>query len=63
MASILIDSFIKDNSGKEPVINSAITENDKLGDKKRDKFDVVADQIFKPSDPLPILNIIWLECC
>ena len=50
--------FLKENAGKESTINAAAATNNILGDKKRDKFDVVADQIFKAEQPLPILDIV-----
>ncbi len=54
---IKIDTFLLENKSKETAINDAIAANDKLTEKKRDKFDVVADQLFAADKPLPDLEI------
>lgn len=52
-----LSAFIQRYQASEAAITRAVAENDARGDARRDKFDVVADLLTTPGEPLELLAI------
>ncbi len=52
-----IDTFLAQYAGLDDDIRAALAQNDAPGGARRNKFDVVADLIFRPREALPVLKI------